>query len=30
MDKIDEQIDELYEEMDDVQNAVDYLSSYTD
>lgn len=30
MDAIDEQIDELNEEADNVQNAIDYLSDYTD
>lgn len=30
MDKIDEKIDELNEEADDIRNALDYLSNYTD
>lgn len=30
MDSIDEKIDELNEEADNVQNAIDYLKDYTD
>lgn len=30
MDAIDEKIDELNEEADNVQNAIDYLRDYTD
>ncbi len=30
LDKIDEKIDELNEEADSIQNAIDYLRDYTD
>lgn len=30
IDKIDEQIDELTEEADNIQNAIDYISEYAD